>query len=281
VIRDSLDLLLPADTATGDWWSWAQVISTDPLLIDLDGPGDPLTAVPSTLVGSLTVGDRVWVQITGRRAVVLGIGGGRAAAPRLGVVDLDDFTTSGVWAQTLNVNAAAGGHYPEPYAGLLEVEAAPGMVWQRYTMYPTRGSAVYVRGWYITDGWGPWVLQQRGTPASTATVTPTPGNGMTSSIVLERDDAGYVNARGSFGSTPTAGSPAGNGFLLCTFPVGFRPASSFNALIGSSSPTNVNCRLLSIEASGDVTCVWSGQFGGAQSTGGSGAFMTGIRFKAS
>lgn len=52
------------------WW-WGQVTSTNPLEVAPDGQADPVQMAGS-LVGGLTVGDRVMVQVTGHAATVLG-----------------------------------------------------------------------------------------------------------------------------------------------------------------------------------------------------------------
>jgi hypothetical protein len=61
-------------------YRWATVTSTDPLLIRLDGDTVPLPVTPDSLldITRLTAGDRVWVQLVGRRLVVLGKAGGLA-----------------------------------------------------------------------------------------------------------------------------------------------------------------------------------------------------------
>ena len=51
--------------------------------------------------------------------------------------DLDTYTTTGWYHQSLNVNAAAGSNYPIPYAGMLSVftPSGEGMVYQSYQVY--------------------------------------------------------------------------------------------------------------------------------------------------
>lgn len=77
----------------------------------------------------------------------------------VGVQNLDAYMTAGIWAEGSDANAALGSNYPEPYAGLLEVyNRAAFQVYQRYTVYATQGSRVWVRG-YTSGAWGSWVLQ--------------------------------------------------------------------------------------------------------------------------
>ena len=53
---------------------WATVTSNPPLRIRLDGETDPLPITPDVLLdsGALNVGQRVWTQLFGRRAIILG-----------------------------------------------------------------------------------------------------------------------------------------------------------------------------------------------------------------
>lgn len=60
----------------GNSWRWATVTSVSPLAIRMDGESSPLAAVPQSLVSGLAVGDRVWIQVAGRRVVVHGRAGG-------------------------------------------------------------------------------------------------------------------------------------------------------------------------------------------------------------
>lgn len=58
---------------------WATVTDDAPLTIRLDGETDSLPLVPDNLAGSLAVADRVWVQLFGRRVLILGKAGGAVA----------------------------------------------------------------------------------------------------------------------------------------------------------------------------------------------------------
>jgi hypothetical protein len=58
---------------------WGTVTGTNPLQVRLDGDASPLPSAPTTLVGSLAVDDRVWVQEHQSNTLVLGKG------PDLGV----------------------------------------------------------------------------------------------------------------------------------------------------------------------------------------------------
>lgn len=55
---------------------WATVTAVSPLAIRIDTEVDPLVVPPESLVGGLQIGDRVWVQLYGRQAIVLGRAGG-------------------------------------------------------------------------------------------------------------------------------------------------------------------------------------------------------------
>lgn len=81
------------------------------------------------------------------------------AIPFVGVQNLNTYSSGGFWAETSDVNAAAGTNYPEPYAGLLEVyNNGVTHIYQRYTIYATQGSRVWIRG-YAGGVWSAWVLQ--------------------------------------------------------------------------------------------------------------------------
>lgn len=75
-------------------FQWATVISVDPLHVTYDGRTDPLTVTPSTLVGGLVVGDRVYVVTYMRRAVIVGRAGGQAT-PAIFRVDSTEITVPG------------------------------------------------------------------------------------------------------------------------------------------------------------------------------------------
>ena len=75
LVRDDPDISL---------WSWATVTDDSPLRIKLDGESTALDVTPDTLVASLAVSDRVWVQLVTnanptrryRRLVIIGRAGG-------------------------------------------------------------------------------------------------------------------------------------------------------------------------------------------------------------
>lgn len=79
----NLDLLMPADQAR-DTVGWATVTDIGPLRIRRDGEDDPLPVTPDTLIGPLSVSDRVWVGLAtnddsafrARRVIVIGRAGG-------------------------------------------------------------------------------------------------------------------------------------------------------------------------------------------------------------
>jgi len=74
-------------------FQWAAVTSTDPLRITYDGRADPLAVSPSTLVGGLMVGDRVYVVTYMRRAVIVGKAEG--VSPAIYRVDGTEITVTG------------------------------------------------------------------------------------------------------------------------------------------------------------------------------------------
>lgn len=69
--------------------------------------------------------------------------------------DLDSYTSTGIYHQSNNTNAAGGLNYPAPYAGMLQVYAAAAMVYQTYQHYST--GVCWNRTRY-NDAWSPWRL---------------------------------------------------------------------------------------------------------------------------
>jgi microcystin-dependent protein len=77
----NLDLLIPRDDKPTERWTWATVTQSSPLRIRLDGETAALDITPENLAGILLPGERVWVQISGRRVLVTGRNGGSAGVP--------------------------------------------------------------------------------------------------------------------------------------------------------------------------------------------------------
>ena len=72
-----------------------------------------------------------------------------------GPVDLNTFTTTGVWHQGGYNDARSSKNMPSGLPGLLEVFAASGITYQRFTAY--RGGGVYARDYYAyADEWSSW-----------------------------------------------------------------------------------------------------------------------------
>lgn len=78
---------------TGDVsvFGWATVVSVNPLSVRRDGETAPLGVSPFSLVDTsrLAVGDRVWIQLVDRRALILGVGGGPRLPYRIAVGYVD------------------------------------------------------------------------------------------------------------------------------------------------------------------------------------------------
>ena len=66
----NMELLLPRGVVNPDRWTWATVTQAAPLRIRIDGDTAPLDLTPELLFRGATVGQRVWVQFNGRRAIV-------------------------------------------------------------------------------------------------------------------------------------------------------------------------------------------------------------------
>lgn len=80
-----------------------------------------------------------------------------AATSIPGSADLNTYTTSGIYYQTGNANAASGTNYPVGIAGLLEVYTLEGETYQRYQVLSGQSNAnrIYVRGLY-SGTWSAW-----------------------------------------------------------------------------------------------------------------------------
>lgn len=107
-------------------------------------------------------------------------------------VNLNTVTKTGVYHQTLSVNASTDLNYPTGLAGLLEVQNPDGaMVYQRYTVYQSRD--VYWRGFY-SKSWGEWKRVSDSSHTHTLSnisgVPNTATSVNTGSTLMTRDSAG-------------------------------------------------------------------------------------------
>lgn len=68
--------------------------------------------------------------------------------------NLNDYLSTGLYHQSLNVQAASGTNYPAPYAGMLEVLNIPGFAYQTYRVYK-ESEAIYSRTFY-NGSWSAW-----------------------------------------------------------------------------------------------------------------------------
>lgn len=94
----NLGLLIPQAPKATDSWTWATVTQASPLRVRLDGEVDPLDIAPDCLFPSPVIGQRVWVQLTGRRVIVHSASGGTPG----GVVPI------GMGLKAASTNAAVG-----------------------------------------------------------------------------------------------------------------------------------------------------------------------------
>lgn len=67
--------------------------------------------------------------------------------------DLNTYTTTGLYHQNLNAQAATGTNYPTALAGMLRVYTIGSFTYQEYMCYST--NSLYRRGWY-SNAWSPW-----------------------------------------------------------------------------------------------------------------------------
>ena len=121
--------------------------------------------------------------------------------------DLDNYKTTGVYHQALNVNAKNGTNYPVGIAGLLEVfNPDSAMVYQRYTVYGG-DIEVWVRGYYRNKWYGWQKVENAGHKHKMADISDLPEIGFSEgklakyaaggSLVVE--DAGSHNTAASRG----------------------------------------------------------------------------------
>lgn len=73
---NNLDLLVPQAPTQRDTWHWATITQADPLRIRLDGDDASLDVTPDSLYAPPQVGQRVWVQMAGKRLIVHAPAGG-------------------------------------------------------------------------------------------------------------------------------------------------------------------------------------------------------------
>jgi hypothetical protein len=107
------------------------------------------TTIDTTELGYLNgVTDNIQTQLDGKI--------GETPTEIGNAVNLNDYTSTGLFIQSSNAEAAAGSNYPAPYAGLLEVYARSdaAFVYQRYTTYQPY-NIVYHRSNY-TGTWSTW-----------------------------------------------------------------------------------------------------------------------------
>lgn len=184
-MKANYDLLLPQAQPALARFTFATVMSTNPLRIALDEDrvGEEIIILPyspPSMVGDLMTSDRVLVvRHNGRKIIddpdsksgqgsqqLLILGRVNGQSGRIielgGGVDLDDLTTPNTYSQSQNTDAASGINYPVALAGRLEVDSNEGyapnpnsMIWQRYTPYGSYGGTFYTRTKYLAT-WYPW-----------------------------------------------------------------------------------------------------------------------------
>ena len=103
--------------------------------------------------------------------------GGNVSIPAS--VDLNTYTTPGIYHQNTTASAGNGTNYPVALAGMLEVYAASAMIYQRYTAY--NGGIVYTRSYY-NGTWYPWRKVWDDTQFNPANYLPVAGGTLTGII---------------------------------------------------------------------------------------------------
>ena len=179
---------------------------------------------------------------------VVTVGQLSVAASLPDAVDLDDYTTPGLWHQDANARAATGTNYPAPYAGLLEVfnGAQSGtFVYQRYTGYKDH-QEVWLRSYY--SGWGPWNLIGG---EDTGWVDATVLSGFAANSTHERPQVrkknGLVLSKGVFANT---GMSANGNYTVGTLPTGFSPP--VNVITGAGTSTGASTASLFFTSGGSI-----------------------------
>lgn len=106
----------------------------------------------------------------------------------LGVVDLNDYKTSGVYHQGSNAQAISGMNYPELLAGSLTIYQSAGVT-QEYRIYNT--SRMWRRSFYNdAGGWSAWTKDYNSVTKPTAAelgVLPTSGGTLSGNLVVNGD----------------------------------------------------------------------------------------------
>jgi len=74
-----------------------------------------------------------------------------------GSVDLNTYTTTGLYHQNSTSQAVSGSNYPQDIAGMLEVISDGSMIYQKFTVYASPNN-VWVRVSY-TGTWSSWTKQ--------------------------------------------------------------------------------------------------------------------------
>ena len=155
-------------------------------------------AVPIDPSGDGTAASKKYVDTTAFPLAITSLGAKE---------DLDNFKSTGVYHQALNVNAENGTNYPVGVAGLLEVfNPDSAMVYQRYTVYGV-GIEVWVRGYYRNKWYGWQKVENAGHKHKMADISDLPEIGFSEgklakyaaggSLVVE--DAGSHNTAASRG----------------------------------------------------------------------------------
>lgn len=149
-----------ADVAfSGDYSSLTGIPATFPPSAHTHGDSEltslawsKLTGVPATFTPSAHTHSAA--DITSGTLSNSRLSGVLAHQGRIGLgADLNTYTTTGIWHQESNANAASGTNYPVGLAGMLRVYADHLMVYQEYFAYDT--NATYIRKYY-NGVWQPW-----------------------------------------------------------------------------------------------------------------------------
>lgn len=90
---------------------WGTVTAVGPLRVRLDGDSTALPVTPSSMVGGLRTGDRVWCVLSGLQLIILGVHGGQAVPPTVAGSLWSTATTlpDGAWTQIVFTSSQLSG----------------------------------------------------------------------------------------------------------------------------------------------------------------------------
>jgi hypothetical protein len=215
---------------------WATVTSTSPLRVRLDGEVAAVPATPDTLFSpaALHVNERVWVQMFGRRLIILGVANFGGGAPVYGTayqttVTINSTSTTPVTLCSFTLPSA--GVYDITYVaraqlaatngyGMAGIYDSTGTLVPNSEIFPVYNNAAVTQGSTATGrifytATGAETLTLRGRSASTFTIGWTSSTDGRTGVAWSQMPGSAVGPTGLTG----AQGPAGDGFPPTAFTV--------------------------------------------------------------